>query len=72
MENSFVVCTPCFEAVQNFGLMDWVGVGILLTMALIFMLTKKNFFSMTGSTFKIIQKLVEFLTDLKSKKGKPN
>jgi len=70
MENSIVVCQPCLEAVQNFGLMDWVGVGILIIMALVFALTKKNFFSMAGGVFKVVQRVAETVTDMRSKKGK--
>ncbi len=52
MENDVVqICQPCFEMVQNFGIMEWVGVGILGVIALIGFFTKKNLFTVAGGTW---------------------
>lgn len=72
MENNTVkICQPCFELVQSFGVMDWIAVAVLLVLALIFTFTKKNFFSFSESIVNGVQKGVTFLSDVKTKKDKP-
>lgn len=63
-------CQPCFELAKTFGVMDWVAVGILFVMALIFTFTQKNFFTFSKGVFGGIQKIMTLLQEAKGEKGK--
>jgi hypothetical protein len=63
-------CQPCFELARTFGVMDWIAVGILLVITLIFTFTQKNFFSFSKSIFEVLQKFGPLLQKKKKDEGK--
>lgn len=49
------VCQPCTEMIQNFGVVEWLGLVLLCAIALVSFFTKKNLFSFAKDGYSFIK-----------------